>query len=165
MTIKVRRYDFSTVSRSVTLASPTDDGALIGRTATRLLEDLETTGGVRLLGVGVSGLADWVQDDLFSDAATEETPEEPDDGLTDAQVDEAGARHRSGWYPGMDVIHEEHGRGWVWGSGTGVVTVRFETADTPPGPVKSFATDDPLLSPWQRDAGPEEAPEGRSGAE
>lgn len=165
VTIKVRRYDFSTVSRSVTLASPTDDGALIGRTATRLLEDLETTGGVRLLGVGVSGLADWVQDDLFSDAATEETPEEPDDGLTDAQVDEAGARHRSGWYPGMDVIHEEHGRGWVWGSGKGVVTVRFETADTPPGPVKSFATDDPLLSPWQRDAGPEEAPEGRSGAE
>ncbi|NYJ01056.1 DNA polymerase-4 [Nocardioides thalensis] len=159
VTIKVRRYDFSTVSRSVTLASPTDDGALIGRTATRLLDDLDTTGGVRLLGVGVSGLADWVQDDLFTEAAPEDAPEEPGDDATDAQVDEAGARHRSGWYPGMDVVHEEHGRGWVWGSGKGVVTVRFETAETPPGPVRSFATDDPLLSPWRGDDG------ARSGAE
>lgn len=158
VTIKVRRYDFSTVSRSVTLASPTDDGVLIGRTATRLLDDLDTTGGVRLLGVGVSGLADWVQDDLFAGDAADGAPgdahTEPDDGLTEAQVDEAGARHRSGWYPGMDVVHEELGRGWVWGSGRGVVTVRFETADTPPGPVKSFAADDPLLSPWRRDADP-----------
>lgn len=156
VTIKVRRYDFSTVSRSITLASPTDDGALIGRTATRLLDDLDTTGGVRLLGVGVSGLADWVQDDLFTSADPGETPaEEPEDGPTEAQVDEAGARHRSGWYPGMDVVHEEHGRGWVWGSGKGVVTVRFETAETPPGPVKSFATDDAALSPWVRSPEPD----------
>ncbi len=37
------------------------------------------------------------------------------------------------------------GAGWVWGSGSGVVTVRFETADTPPGPVRSFKVDDPQL--------------------
>ena len=45
----------------------------------------------------------------------------------------AASRHR-GWAPGMDVVHEGHGRGWVWGSGRGVVTVRFETAETGPGP-------------------------------
>ena len=38
----------------------------------------------------------------------------------------------------MDVEHASMGRGWVWGSGRGVVTVRFETAETPPGPVRSF---------------------------
>jgi len=30
---------------------------------------------------------------------------------------------------------------WVWGSGLGRVTVRFETKDTPPGPVWTFASD------------------------
>ena len=42
-----------------------------------------------------------------------------------------------GW-PGMDVVHDELGRGWVWGAGRGIVTVRFETAETPPGPVRSL---------------------------
>ena len=55
---------------------------------------------------------------------------------------------RSTWAPGQDVEHAELGRGWVWGSGRGVVTVRFETAETPPGPVRSFAVDDPDLAPW-----------------
>ncbi|NUR98363.1 MAG: DNA polymerase IV, partial [Kribbellaceae bacterium] len=40
-------------------------------------------------------------------------------------------------------------RGWVWGSGRGRVTVRFETADTPPGPVKTFSVDDPALTKVQ----------------
>jgi DNA polymerase-4 len=47
----------------------------------------------------------------------------------------------------MDVVHEQHGRGWVWGSGRGVVTVRFETAHTGPGRVLSFAIADPALAP------------------
>ena len=57
------------------------------------------------------------------------------------------ARDRPGWSPGMDVVHDELGRGWVWGSGRGVVTVRFETAETPAGPVRSYADDDPQLHP------------------
>ena len=69
VTIKVRLHDFTTLSRSSTLSSPTDDGATIARVARSLLGDLDTTGGVRLLGVGVSGLADWVQEDLFGDDA------------------------------------------------------------------------------------------------
>ena len=145
VTIKVRRYDFTTVSRSTTLSSPTDDGALVARLAVALLEDLDTTGGVRLLGVGVSGLADWVQDELFTDgdpgAEDPATTAEPEPA-----VEESGARARTGWAPGMDVVHEELGPGWVWGSGKGVVTVRFETAETPPGPVRTFAVDDPALS-------------------
>jgi DNA polymerase-4 len=47
----------------------------------------------------------------------------------------------------MDVEHDTHGRGWVWGAGRGVVTVRFETADTPPGRVLSLSAEDPELRP------------------
>jgi DNA polymerase-4 len=45
------------------------------------------------------------------------------------------------------------GAGWVWGSGRGVVTVRFETADSPPGPVRSYPVDDPALAPAARPVG------------
>jgi DNA polymerase-4 len=47
----------------------------------------------------------------------------------------------------MDVRHDHHGDGWVWGAGLGRVTVRFETRETPPGPVHTFAEDDPALHP------------------
>ncbi|WGX94573.1 DNA polymerase IV [Nocardioides sp. L-11A] len=150
VTIKVRLYDFTTLSRSSTLPAPTDDPATIARLARTLLEDLDTSGGVRLLGVGVSGLADWIQEDLFAGAAEE--PEADEGTVVEAaeEPEQAGARWRSAtWAPGMDVVHAEHGRGWVWGSGRGVVTVRFETAETPPGPVRSFATDDPDLERWR----------------
>jgi DNA polymerase-4 len=134
VTIKVRLYDFTTLNRSSTLPSPTDDGGTIGRVARKLLGDLDTTGGVRLLGVGVSGLADWVQEDLFGEA--------PDDEAEEVVLPEPPRRT---WPPGADVVHDEMGAGWVWGSGSGVVTVRFETAETGPGPVRSYKADDPAL--------------------
>ncbi|MFJ3906847.1 DNA polymerase IV [Streptomyces sp. NPDC090025] len=67
--LKVRRYDFSTLTRSETLRGPTDDPVVVREAATRLLELVDTTGGVRLLGVGVSGLADYTQEDLFAQFA------------------------------------------------------------------------------------------------
>ena len=142
VTIKVRLHDFTTLNRSTTLSSPTDEASTIGRVARALLADLDTSGGVRLLGVGVSGLADWVQEDLFG--TTE--PEEDDVVLPETP--------RLAWAPGADVVHDELGAGWVWGSGRGVVTVRFETAETGPGPVRSFSVDDPLLRRPER---PDEA--------
>jgi DNA polymerase-4 len=141
VTLKVRLHDFTTLSRSTTLPAPTDAGPTIARLARSLLGELDTTGGVRLLGVGVSGLADWIQDDLFGE---EETPEADEPDAPEVEVPTVRA-----WWPGMDVIHDELGRGWVWGAGRGIVTVRFETAQTPPGPVRSLPADDPALSPWQ----------------
>ncbi len=140
VTIKVRLHDFTTLSRSSTLTSPTDVAAAIARLARGLLTDLDTSGGVRLLGVGVSGLADWVQEDLFGE--TESEPEDAPPDLTPT------SRQRA-WPPGLDVVHDELGPGWVWGSGRGVVTVRFETRDSPAGPVRSFSADDPMLHPAQ----------------
>lgn len=70
--LKVRRYDFSTLTRSDTLRGPTDDPGVVREAAARLLESVDTTGGVRLLGVGVTGLADFTQEDLFAQAAADE---------------------------------------------------------------------------------------------
>ncbi|MDT9594568.1 DNA polymerase IV [Nocardioides zeae] len=164
VTIKVRLADFTTLNRSATLPAPVDTPGPIARVARTLLLDLarevDLRGGVRLLGVGVAGLADWVQDDLFStvdepapdepttaEAETAETPGDVDTG-TPSPVPEPTAPPE--WVPGADVEHDVHGRGWVWGAGRGLVTVRFETATSGPGPVRSLAADDPALRPWRR---------------
>src|SRR3954447_5161739 len=143
VTVKIRLHDFTTHTRSSTLPAPTDDTRVVARLARSLLGEVDTSAGVRLLGVGVSGLADWIQEDLFAEY-DDETDEPPDSDSVDALA--AATRTRQ-WAPGMDVVHAEHGPGWVWGSGVGRVTVRFETAETTPGPVRTFRADDPDLSP------------------
>ncbi|MEU3985600.1 DNA polymerase IV [Streptomyces sp. NPDC026672] len=148
--LKVRRYDFSTLTRSETLRGPTDDPAVVREAAARLLDSVDTTGGVRLLGVGVSGLADYTQEDLFAQAAgeradTADTAAEEEAEAAPVVREAAPAERR--WPPGRDVRHTEHGHGWVQGSGLGRVTVRFETPDSGPGRVRTFRTDDPALEP------------------
>ncbi|GAB2732024.1 DNA polymerase IV [Streptomyces bullii] len=144
--LKVRRYDFSTLTRSETLRGPTDDPAVIREAAARLLDSVDTTGGVRLLGVGVSGLADYTQEDLFAQAAGERVAgpvEEPE--VT--PVDERPVPGERRWPAGHDVRHAVYGHGWVQGSGLGRVTVRFETPGSEPGRVRTFKIDDPELEP------------------
>ncbi|MFF9286402.1 DNA polymerase IV [Streptomyces griseosporeus] len=155
--LKVRRYDFSTLTRSETLRGPTDDVAVVREAAARLLEGVDTTGGVRLLGVGVSGLADYTQEDLF--ALVAQAAEAETEAVEGAGGDQgAGAEGGSGvrgledaegaerrWHPGHDVRHAEYGPGWVQGSGLGRVTVRFETPWSEPGRVRTFRVDDPDL--------------------
>ncbi|MEU4428543.1 DNA polymerase IV [Actinoplanes sp. NPDC024001] len=224
--IKVRHHDFTTVTRAVTRDQPTDDPRLVAQLARRLLAEIDTSAGIRLLGVGVSTLADFAQDDLFSlfpepfwpaeAAPVGAVPEEVDhpvpvpvpavvlpasvpgpaallsSAVGAGAVTGAGALRSSGpeaagpiaegpaaavaepevrpepepadsspvWRPGQDVRHDEHGAGWVWGSGLGRVTVRFEGPLTPPGPVRTFAADDPLLSPadppdWRAQSSPD----------
>ncbi|MGW1895693.1 DNA polymerase IV [Streptomyces sp. NPDC002004] len=146
--LKVRRYDFSTLTRSETLRGPTDDPTVVREAAARLLEAVDTTGGVRLLGVGVSGLADYTQEDLFAQAA--EASAEKSAHHEPAPVpasEEPAAPSERRWSAGHDVRHAVYGPGWVQGSGLGRVTVRFETPDSPPGRVRTFRTDDPDLEP------------------
>lgn len=164
--LKVRRYDFSTLTRSETLRGPTDDPAVVREAVGRLLEGVDTTGGVRLLGVGVSGLADYTQEDLFAQAEARGEAEDSErageggagdavraaDGTETAAggavapggAEEAVERH---WSPGHDVRHAVHGAGWVQGSGVGRVTVRFEEPWSGPGRVRTFSVDDPELEP------------------
>ncbi|GGL60859.1 DNA polymerase IV [Microlunatus endophyticus] len=175
VTIKVRLHGFVTHTRSRTLTGATDRVELISQIARSLLDEVDTSSGVRLLGVGVAGLTDVLQEDLFSSAEAADQAEddvdaevasaEPaaDEGAQSIRDDPAAlerqpsggvdaeaaglhrVRRRLDWPPGADVEHDEHGRGWVWGAGLGRVTVRFETSASPPGPVRTFADDDPLL--------------------
>ena len=98
VTIKVRLHDFTTLNRSTTLPSPTDSGATVARLARGLLADLDTSGGVRLLGVGVSGLADWIQEDLFGETEEEDEPDAPEIEVTRAR-DKPGLVARHGRRP------------------------------------------------------------------
>jgi len=145
VSIKVRLPDFSTFTRSRTLLTATDRSEVIGSVATSLLSAVNVAGGVRLLGVGVAGLTDVLQEDLFAEEV--ESAEAPGADVVVQEV--ADAPTRPVWRPGLDIAHDEHGRGWVWGSGLGRVTVRFETRDTPPGPVRTFSVDDPALHPLE----------------
>jgi len=155
--LKVRRFDFSTLTRSETLRGPTDDEEVISATARRLALQVETTGGVRLLGVGVSQLADYTQEDLFAQLEREEREEREDRERREEHPGPAASRPAAAaepeepavrrWLPGQDVTHTEHGPGWVQGSGVGRVTIRFETPYGPPGRVRTFAIDDPQLAP------------------
>lgn len=143
VTIKVRYPDFSSVSRSRTLNGATDRSEIVAQVAAELLQGLDLSGGIRLLGVGVSGLVETAQEPLF----------DVDSGPAGRVVEETDVpvnRHPRDWLPGTDVSHDEFGAGWVWGSGLGKVTVRFETADTGPGPVRTFAVDDSALHPLVR---------------
>jgi DNA polymerase-4 len=181
VTLKVRHADFTTATRTLTLPGPTDHAPTVRAVALALLDEVDLTGGLRLVGVGVSGLSPWVQPSLF------DPPEHPDrehpdrehpdrehpvrehpgaprdqpapDGATlpDATLQAGdppdpavqrppGHLPRGRWAPGEDVVHAEHGPGWVWGAGLRRVTVRFETEWSGPGPIRTFAEDDPLLA-------------------
>ena len=109
-----------------------------------------------VLGLGVAGLTAHAQDELTLEGplyAAELTAEVPDalgavDETPVVEPERPGVgRDAPGWRPGDDVHHDEHGAGWVWGAGRGVVTVRFEGPLTGPGPVRSLRHDDPQLHP------------------
>jgi DNA polymerase IV len=138
VTLKVRRHDFTTIARSVTLPGATDSETIIRDIARRLLESVDVQEGVRLLGIGMSSLVEVVQQDLFDSTATDSSP--PHEAPAE---DEPAVR----WFPGCDVIHDSHGRGWVERIEQDVLTVRFETPDTPPGVIHRLPIADEALHP------------------
>jgi DNA polymerase-4 len=149
ITMKIRNYDFSTITRSITLDQPTDSAAKILTGVRQLLSAVDTSNGIRLLGVGVSGLTDYAQQDLLAELEAGSTPVAQPVPAENAVEDEipvvvAGDRR---WTPGQDVEHAERGPGWVQGAGLGRVTVRFEGPHTGPGPIATYSIDDPALSP------------------
>jgi DNA polymerase-4 len=57
VTVKVRFSTFRTITRSRTVPTPLDSGPAVARVARELLEGVDPSPGVRLLGVSVSNLA------------------------------------------------------------------------------------------------------------
>jgi DNA polymerase IV len=139
VTVKLKKSDMNTLTRSATLPYATTDGAALAALARRLLLDPRQIGPIRLLGVGFSGLSNVRQESLFPDLelttsdadATDTPPVEQDPAAPRADA-------AAGWRVGDDVTHRDLGHGWVQGAGHGVVTVRFETRSSGPGPARTF---------------------------
>ena len=143
VTVKLKKSDMSTLTRSATLPYATGDAGTLTATAHRLLLDPREVGPIRLLGVGFSGLSDVRQESLFPDL--EQLEAEVADTLdTHVPVPEP-VPDAGGWRIGDDVSHPGFGHGWVQGAGHGVVSVRFETRGSGPGVMRTFPADDPEL--------------------
>ena len=145
VTVKLKKSDMSTLTRSATLPyATTEAGALIAM-ARRLLLDPREIGPIRLVGVGFSGLSDVRQQSLFPDLefseAESDTQHSAEFAVTATEAMFAAAHEASPWRVGDDVAHRDFGHGWVQGAGHGVVTVRFETRGSGPGQARTFPAD------------------------
>ena len=127
----------STLTRSATLPYATTDAATLIATARRLLLDPLEIGPIRLVGVGFSGLSEVRQESLFPDLELMAQEDVSDIGLPQTLTEAAAAA--PAWRVGNDVVHTDYGHGWIQGAGHGVMTVRFETRSTGPGPVRTFS--------------------------
>ena len=90
VTLKLRRYDFTTLTRSQTLPQPDRRRPPDRRGRPSAARPRRARGGgLRLLGVGVSGLSVYAQGDLFAedDEAPPSATDEPHDAV-------AASRHR-----------------------------------------------------------------------
>jgi DNA polymerase IV len=135
VTVKLKKSDMSTLTRSATLPYATTDATALAALARRLLLDPRQVGPIRLLGVGFSGLSDVRQESLFPDLELTMSDADPRTETPLAEPDSAA------WRVGDDVTHRDLGHGWVQGAGHGVVTVRFETRVSGPGPARTFPSD------------------------
>jgi len=152
VTVKLKKTDMTTMTRSATLPYATADAASLTAMALRLLLDPREIGPVRLLGVGFSGLSDVLQESLFPDLDQQEldvsetgTAGEPGTAANEAaglsRPDDAGI-----WRVGDDVRHVEFGHGWVQGAGHGVVSIRFETRGSGTGFMRTLPIETATLS-------------------
>lgn len=140
---KVRFADFTTLTRSVTLAQPSAEPAELRAAAHQAARAAGISDSVRLLGVSFHNLSPhaqltlpWDDDEPSLDVA-DDVPDVP---LALGLLTEENAR------PGLDVEHETLGRGWVVHVRGRQATVRFESVDTPPARSQVVDLDaDPLL--------------------
>lgn len=93
VSIKVRFGDFSTITRSTTPAQATDSSNEICKLAQQLLAKVDLGPGVRLLGVGATGLEQEQHRQLtLDDAVAEQQGDKADWRLADEAVDEIRRR-------------------------------------------------------------------------
>jgi DNA polymerase-4 len=147
VTVKLKKSDMSSLTRSATLPYATTDAAALAAMARRLLLDPRQIGPIRLLGVGFSGLSSVRQDSLFPDLELTVSDSESSDDSAPAERDPVAPPTPETWRIGDDITHRELGHGWVQGAGHGVVTVRFETRGTGPGAARTFASDSDDIAP------------------
>ena len=116
--IKVRFGDFTTITRSVTLPGPADDARTLAEAGRRLLDQVDPSPGVRLLGLSVSGLTAETGRQLTLDEAAgpgwfdvADTVEEIRSRFGDAAIGAATA-------VGADGLRVKRRGSQQWGPGT-----------------------------------------------
>jgi DNA polymerase-4 len=142
---KVRFADFTTLTRSVTLAQPSAEPTELRAAAQQAALAAGITDSVRLLGVSFHNLSahaqltlPWGED--VEDAEPEPLDLPPEDPTQARPLTEQNAR------PGLDVEHASLGRGWVVHVRGREATVRFESVHTPPARSQVLDLDaDPLM--------------------
>jgi DNA polymerase-4 len=139
VTVKLKKSDMSTLTRSATLPYATTEPGALTAVARRLLLDPLQIGPIRLLGVGFSGLSDVRQESLFPELEAQDALET--DHSLETSLATLPPPQDPAWRVGDDVTHPDLGHGWVQGAGHGVVTVRFETRGSGPGHAKTFPGD------------------------
>jgi DNA polymerase-4 len=112
VTVKLKKSDMSTLTRSATMPyATTEAGALIAL-ARRLLLDPLQIGPIRLLGVGFSGLSDVRQESLFPDLdLSPETSEEAHQDFDTLRAALLTGQDTARWRVGDDVAHRDLGHG------------------------------------------------------
>ncbi len=133
VSIKVRYPSFQTLSRSHTLDRPTDATKTILAEAAALLDAVTIEPGIRLLGVGVSGLSNQIADQLSFDEllagevaqagsgiSGEEALDQESGAATDAAVDQIRQRFGAGSIGptrlvGTDGLDQKEKGGQQWG--------------------------------------------------
>ena len=142
VTLKIRRHDFSTHTRSTTLPPrPTRPDAIAA--GPRAARRVDLTGGIRLLGVGVAGLTD-----ASRTTCSTRSPDPPPAALVRRGAEAATRRSRRGaptrLAAGADVKHSEHGA-----AGSGAPDSAASPCASRPGqtgPARpTFPEDDPAL--------------------
>jgi DNA polymerase-4 len=141
VTVKLKKSDMGTLTRSATMPYATTDAGALMAVARRLLLDPRQIGSIRLLGVGFSGLSEVHQESLFPDLELCAQTADRVSMAHDSPDTLPGSDDISAWRVGDDVAHRDLGHGWVQGAGHGVVTVRFETRGSGPGPARTFPAD------------------------
>ncbi|ULE32683.1 DNA polymerase IV [Mycobacterium sp. IDR2000157661] len=141
VTVKLKKSDMSTLTRSATLPYATTDAGTLIATARRLLLDPVEIGPIRLVGVGFSGLSEVRQESLFPDLDLMANEDVADSRLPPTVTDLAAAP--PAWRIGDDVEHPDFGHGWIQGAGHGVMTIRFETRASGPGQARTFPAGTP----------------------
>ncbi len=144
VTVKLKKSDMSTLTRSATLPYATTEPGALTAVARRLLLDPLQIGPIRLVGVGFSGLSDVRQESLFPELEAQDALET--DHSLETSLATLPPPQDPAWRVGDDVKHPELGHGWVQGAGHGVVTVRFETRGSGPGLAKTFVADEADLA-------------------